>query len=726
MLKRASAVLLSALLPLVSIPSGIAAPVHKRTTHTRAAKPVAPPVETAPVEGGAYLGRPKLVILLVIDQFRADYLQRYRQDFKGEGFRLFLDKGAYFPDCYYDYANTETAPGHSALGTGAYSNGNGINGNQWWNLTRSKTHQVTSVEDERYSLVGVAPSAQAAATPVAVDQEEAGTAAPANAAPAPAATPAQPSTPASAAPPVPGASPRNLIASTVGDELRLATSGASQVWGVSLKDRAAILPAGASANGAFWIDAQSGRFISSTYYMNALPAWAEQFNDGAAIQQAAQAANVPSLTNFYSQVGATNAGNQYELQFAEALIQGEGLGTHPTTDMLTLSLSSNDIAGHQFGPDSPEEHAMVDGLDGDLDGFFQWVDKNVPGGLANVWIAFSADHGVAPTPAVSSNLGLPGVYINTSKLIANLNVAMNAKFSPGENVHYVIEHQSLPYLSLDQPDFERAGINEHEAEEAVNAAMRVAFLQLGPPPAAVGATANGVRRIPPSPTLFRSYTREQLATGALPPDTFGHILANSYSPNGGWYVMVIPEMYQMEGHGGVGTTHFTPYSYDRHVPLGFFGGPFTPGTYHGRVEPIDLAATWASLLGINQPSAAVGQVLTQAIHPLGVYPYTADVEAVALAKRRAAARRRHEKSATPETPAPADSTVPPTVPPSAAPATPTPAAPATSAPVPAPGSSAPATPAPITPAPATPAPAPAPTPAPPPTTAPPPVENPPR
>src|ERR1700744_446477 len=204
----------------------------------------------------AYEGRPRLVIILVVDQFRADYLDRYRADFKGRGFRLFLDKGAYFEDCYYDYANTKTAPGHATIGTGAYTDGHGIASNEWWDLSRNQDRPVSSVEDEHYRLVGL-PNATK---------------------------------------PVTGSSPRNLLASTVGDELRLATQGQAKVFGVSLKDRAAILPAGAAANGAFWVDPASGVFVPSTFYMPQLPDWATAFNTGGAIAQAEQEAGVSSVT----------------------------------------------------------------------------------------------------------------------------------------------------------------------------------------------------------------------------------------------------------------------------------------------------------------------------------------------------------------------------------------------------------------------------------------------
>src|ERR1035437_1623594 len=201
----------------------------------------------------AYAGRPKLIVIVVIDQFRGDYLNRDHAKFKGRGFRLFTDEGAWFTDCYFDYANTKTAPGHATIGTGAYSDGHGIESNEFWDASRSWDKKVTSVEDERYQLVDL-PAASI----------------PAN----------QPGAPDTALKYVLGASPRNLRATTLGDELRLATQGRARVYGISLKDRAAILPAGQSANGAFWIDTSSGQFTTSTYYMETLPEWARAFKAG--------------------------------------------------------------------------------------------------------------------------------------------------------------------------------------------------------------------------------------------------------------------------------------------------------------------------------------------------------------------------------------------------------------------------------------------------------------
>src|SRR5579862_4913625 len=272
-------------------------------------------------KASAYNGHPKLVVVIVIDQFRGDYLERYRDQFGDAGFRFLLDHGAYFSNCNYNYANTRTAPGHSTLFTGAYSNGHGIASNEWWDP--KKKRMVTSVEDDDTKLVGI-PGDKA------------------------------------------GASPHHLLADTLGDELRLATQGKSRVFGIALKDRAAVLPAGFAANGAYWIDRESGAWITSTYYRSELPKWAQDFNDSKRAEKYLNKewkddkGNVLRTTNsdpskdFYQLVGSTPFANDYEFEFARELVTYEKLGNGPATDLLAISLSANDILGHQMGPDSPE------------------------------------------------------------------------------------------------------------------------------------------------------------------------------------------------------------------------------------------------------------------------------------------------------------------------------------------------------------------------------------
>jgi arylsulfatase A-like enzyme len=541
----------------------------------------------------AYHASPKLVVILVVDQFRGDLLERYRDELKTpNGFNLFLKRGAYFSACYYDYANTKTAPGHATIGTGAYTDGHGISSNEWWDVSRNTDRVITSVEDERYRIVGDFDDLPRLLPP-----------------PAPA-----PNDPRI------GASPINLKATTIGDEVRLATQGQAKLFGISLKDRAAILPAGQTANGAFWIDNATGRFVTSTYYMPKMPDWASKFNKGPRIAQAIKEAGLTETTQFYSLVGRTVAANGYELDFARALIDGEQMGQHGVTDVLTVSLSANDILGHQMGPDSDSQHDMVVSLDHDLDSFFTYLDKKV--GLSNVMIALTADHGVAPLLSDAARLGVAAANIDLEALTAELDRTLNARFSPGKNLHYFMPTQELPYLALDPSVF--GNIPEKEAEQAVVDALPAAVRKLGAPlmPPNNNDTLEATRkyqesRVDPDPALYFTRSRVDLADGKIPETEFGRLIAHSYSSNGGWYVMAIPTPYQMEYLNGIRTTHFSPWSYDRHVPLGFFGADFVPGWYRERVAPVDIAATFASILGVNAPSASVGRILTEALRPSG-------------------------------------------------------------------------------------------------------------
>jgi predicted AlkP superfamily pyrophosphatase or phosphodiesterase len=539
----------------------------------------------------AYVGKPKLIVILVIDQFRGDYLNRDQAKFTGRGFNLFMKDGAWFTNCYYDYANTKTAPGHATIGTGAYTDGHGIDSNEWWDAARSFETQVSSVQDERYKLVDLPHDSI-----------------PAN----------QPGAPAWATDFVVGASPLNLRATTLGDELRLATAGKARVYGVSLKDRAAILPAGQSANGAFWIDQASGQFITSTYYMEHLPEWAKGFNAGGRIAQAEHEANADGTTQFYELVGRTPAANSYELDFAKALIAGEKLGQNGVTDLITISLSANDIQGHQFGPDSPFEEQMILSLDKDFDGFFGWLDETI--GLKNVWIALTADHGIAPIAGDAAKLGIHGVAVDMIKVYDRLNRDLDKRFAHGAKVDFLMPNPDPPYVVLDERAFAKVKVDERTAEDAVAELLPAAVDSLNPNPLPelklVPPTVPHPvdHRLPPAPRVQYTYTRLQLAAGALPPSEWGKLIAHSYTSHGNWFVMMVLDAYQMPGSGQfAGTTHFSPWSYDRHVPLAFYGTPFVPGEYHERVAPVDLAATFATLAGVNQPSACVGHVLNEAV-----------------------------------------------------------------------------------------------------------------
>ena len=510
----------------------------------------------APAHASSYNGHPKLIVVIVIDQFRGDYLERYRDQFGEGGFRLFLDHGAYFADCNYNYANTRTAPGHATLFTGAYSNGHGIVGNEWWDP--QKKRMVTSVEDDDTKTVGAAEDKT-------------------------------------------GASPHNLQADTLGDELKLATQGKSRVFSVSLKDRGAVIPGGFSADAAYWIEPQTGAWVTSTYYRSELPGWAKDFNSsnratkywdrdwkdaqGNVLGKTAHRAEKNgSEASFFEVIGSTPFGNEYELEFAKELTLYEKLGTGSATDLLAVSLSPNDLLGHAVGPDTPEMQAMALALDRGLADFFNFLGHQI--GLANVWIALSADHGVSSLPDAVKKLHIPAANLDARKIEAQINDALSAKLSAGHQAYIKLDY---PVAWLDQDAFTAAHVKEHDAEAMVGAMLKDA----------------GIREF---------YTKSQLAEGEVPNTEMGRRFLNSYSPLGSWFVMGVPPPYTVGTTKG--TDHASPYTYDTHVPLAFYGLPFQTGTYRSHAEPTDLAVTLASLLGINAPTHAVGRVLTEALVPI--------------------------------------------------------------------------------------------------------------
>ncbi|MGH9669900.1 MAG: alkaline phosphatase family protein, partial [Terriglobales bacterium] len=480
-------------------------------------------------------------------------------------FNLFLEHGAIFTDCRYDYATTHTAPGHATLLTGAYPNGHGIAGNQWWDPEKKKV--VTSVEDERTGLLGLPGGATKT-----------------------------------------GASPRKLLASTLGDVLKLATGGRSRVFGISLKDRSAILPAGYSGDGAYWIDRRSGAWVTSTYYVKELPAWVKQFNESKRAEKywnrewkdasgktlgstAPRKSKDGSPEGFFDVVGATPFGNDYQFEFARELVLNEKLGSGAAPDLLIVGLTAPDILGHDVGPDSPEFAAMAQSMDAQLAGFFQFLGQQV--GLANMWIALSADHGIAPLPSYASGLRIPAGSFTPKELKARANAALSARLTPGKSTEFIPALEwPIAYLSAEA--FSSAKLTEAEAERATGETL----MKEGP---AVGYV-----------------TRSQIARGELPPSETGRRYAHSFSPYGGWSVILVPDAYVV-GYPP-GTDHSSPYTYDTHVPLAFFGLPFQPGTYRGHAEPVDLAPTLASLLGISPPSHSTGRVLTEALAPAAQRP----------------------------------------------------------------------------------------------------------
>ena len=314
--------------------------------------------------------------------------------------------------------------------------------------------------------------------------------------------------------------------------------------------------------------------------------------------------------SFYERVGRSAASVVYQLEFAQALIAGEKLGQNPAnvTDMITISISSTDINGHAFGPDDPSQKELIVQSDVALDAFFTSLDRTI--GLKNIMVAMTGDHGVATTQKAGDAMGMPVLDFPPDAFTKPLEQMLEAKYPLKGKGKYVLQMDN-PYLLLNRSAFEAAGVSEEEAENAAKAMVEQIFAGFGSPS---GNSTTGSRKEPPE--LTHVYTSKEMREGRLPDTQYGRLVAHSYSPYVGWALHLNFGPYQFPWHGS-GTTHFSANSYDRHVPLEFFGTAFVPGTYHGIVAPVDIAATFASLLRINRPSAAVGRVLTEAIRSEG-------------------------------------------------------------------------------------------------------------
>ena len=368
--------------------------------------------------------RPKLIVALAVDQFRYEYLLRFRSEYK-QGLDRLLTRGAVFSSAYYQHFPTVTAIGHSTYLTGATPALSGIVANDWFDREAGKT--VTSVSDSSVKMLGGDGDG--------------------------------------------GASPHRLLVSTVGDELKMSNGGRSRVIGMSLKDRSAILPAGHMADGAFWFDEKSGTFVSSTYYFPALPAWVTVFNGEHPLDRYKgalwQGGQLPDETGakLYRAVYASPFGNEMLEALAERAVVSEKLGQRDVTDLLAISFSSNDAIGHSLGPDSPEVHDVSVRTDQVLGKLFQFLDSKV--GIDNILVIFTADHGVAPVPEVNQARKMPGGRMTPRIVQDTVQAELTKKYGAGDWISSPSDH-SL-YLNLDlirEKKLDRAEVNAAAAAVA--------------------------------------------------------------------------------------------------------------------------------------------------------------------------------------------------------------------------------------------------------------------
>ena len=514
-----------------------------------AAAPQAPAPKPAPPEI-------RLVLLIAVDQFRYDYLTRFRGDFTS-GFKRLLTQGAVFTDANLEHYPTVTAIGHATMLSGATPSVSGIIGNDWFD--RETRTQVQSITDTTVKPIG-APDAATA-------------------------------------------SPRRLIVSTLGDELKLASGApkgseaAPRVIGMSLKDRSAVMPGGRGADAAYWFDTKSGAFVSSTYYMPDVPAWVNGFNarhladshlgkdwtpllpPSVSLKQMPKELGTP----FYEAVFGSPFGNELLLDFATEALTHERLGQRGVTDLMSVSFSSNDSVGHAYGPESPQVRDITIRTDRIIGQLLDRVDKAV--GLQHTLLALTADHGVAPLPEDLAARSMPGGRMANKELFGPIQKGLEAKFGPGEWLASTAG--SSPYLNYAL--IAEKQLNPEEVRRvAADAALAV-------------------------PHVTRVYTRDQLLRGDVGDDRIGRRVVRSFNVQRSGDLEIILEPFWMRATSG--TTHGTPYNYDAHIPLVIMGPPIKAGVYSDPVALNDLAPTLATILNVQPPSGSSGRVLTEAIKP---------------------------------------------------------------------------------------------------------------
>jgi predicted AlkP superfamily pyrophosphatase or phosphodiesterase len=502
--------------------------------------------------------KPRLVLAVIVDQFRYDYLTRFRSEYHG-GFDQMLTRGADFTNAFYGQVPTVTAVGHSIFMSGAMPAQSGIITNAWYDRDERKI--VTSVCDWSETEVGGGEPEKGKSC-----------------------TDADP------------ASPRRLLVSTLGDELRMARTN-SKVIGISIKARAAILPSGHLAEGAFWFDDASGHFITSTYYMKQLPQWATAFNakDLPAGLVKQKWDKFPSW-NFmaspgsrepYAKIAASPWGNELIEQFAEAAVDGAQLGQRPDgTDLLTVSFSSNDYVGHRVGPDAPEVEDMAIRTDQQLAKLFRHLDQKI--GLANVLVVLSADHGAATAPSHAAELRMPGGYISEEPS-AIVTTALNKAFGEAEWTLHGGGETAL-YFNRDAISAAKTPDGKALSMDQVYEIAKDALM---------GNLKLHVARV---------YTRTQLENG-VSGDVIAQAEMNGFFPRRSGDMMIVYESGYVPGTSG--TSHFSPYSYDRHVPVVFMGPGIKPGRYDMTIAPNDIAPTIATMLDVQTPSGSSGRVLSE-------------------------------------------------------------------------------------------------------------------
>ncbi|MBB1283951.1 alkaline phosphatase family protein [Flavisolibacter sp. BT320] len=512
--------------------------------------------------------KPKLVVGIMVDQMRWDYLYRFQERYGEGGFKRLLGEGFSCENTFMPFTPTYTAAGHASVYTGSVPSLNGILGNNWFN--RYTNQYVYCTDDSTVKTVGSSSAAGEM-------------------------------------------SPRNMIANTITDELRLSTNFRSKTIGIALKDRGAILPAGHAANAAYWFDDASGGWISSTYYMQSLPKWMTQLNAKKLpesymakswktlypietyVQSTADAkpyeGAIPGEDNTFEHrtdtiKGARSAafrvspyGNTFTFDAAKAAIEGESLGGRGITDFLAVSFSSPDYIGHTFGPNSIEVEDMYLRLDKDMADFLSYLDTKL--GEGQYLLFLTADHAVAHVPGFAWENKLPAGLSNSTAMQRSLNEALVKIHGQGVYIQSIINYQ----VFLNRETLQAKNLDRNLVKRQV------------------------IDILLTLPGVEKALDLENIPAAGLPKQV-EMMVVNGYHQKYSGDVQFVYRPQWFEG-GSRGTTHGSWNPYDSHIPLLWYGWSIKQGQSNREVYMTDIAPTVAALLQIQMPNATIGKVIEE-------------------------------------------------------------------------------------------------------------------
>jgi len=517
--------------------------------------------------------RPKLVVGIVVDQMRYDYLIRFYNKYGDGGFKRLINDGYHLKNVHFNYIPTYTAVGHSSIYTGTTPQNHGVISNYWYD--KYEQQYIYCVDDDNYNTVGASKGG--------------------------------------------GKSPYRLRTTTLCDQLLLAQNMRGKTIGISLKDRSAILPVGHTASAAYWfLGGKEGKFITSTYYKEALPQWLKNFNNSKKIDTYLNKPwqtlydintytesiadnntfemlfkgektptfphNIPKLrtkNKDYGILAYTPFGNTAVRELAEAAIVGEQLGKNNVTDFLAISFSSTDYIGHHFGIDSKEIEDTYIRLDKELEAFLLFLDKQV--GATNYTLFLTADHAAVAVPNYLKSLKIPAGYFDGKTFKNFVNTITSTRFGSTNlvedisNFQLFLNHSEIKKLHLD-------GI--HVAQVIADQILNYK-------------------------DVYKSVTAHTLQTTTFTSGLL-HSLQQGYNQKFSGDILFVPFPATIE-YPQQGSTHGSGYSYDTHVPLIFFGKGFVNGASNNYYPIIDIAPTIARLLEIEQPNGTTGKVITEVL-----------------------------------------------------------------------------------------------------------------